>query len=130
MDLSDILEKIGDEKASLEKHLAMSCKISKEATPYFEAIGAVNWFFYFLDPKDERFVHVGATEKKYDNVGLEQWGKHLLMNDCQIYKEYNDIEKCLNNISNKWLCLMEINDQLIILSNIEKRSNMISLLSI
>lgn len=129
MDLSNLLEKIDEEKNGVKKKLKLSREISGEAAPYFEEIGVVNWFFYFFQPDNNEYMHVGKSETKYHNLGLEAWGKSLLIHGCKIFKEYKGIEKCLNNISEKWLCLMEINDELIILSSIPNRSNMISLLA-
>lgn len=130
MNEDEFLEAMLNRNNGKKDYIKLSNEISAQAAPYFEKVGAINWLFYFLREDNDSFLHVGKTMKKIHNVGLERWGLFELLHGYKIYTEYEGIEKCLDNISKEWICLMEMKDgELIVLSNLDSRSVMISLLS-
>ena len=119
-------------KESIEEHECEDKKKSLLITDEFEKrFGHLGFNFWKLSYKSEsnefkdEYISAYKFSNEWSILGIARWATFNLMQNAPILKEYEGIESYLNELGDTWLCLLEKDDGLIILSNYPNRSGLI-----
>ena len=125
-----MLEMMNELKAKVEKD-TLELEVSRNLRDDFEQeFGHQfnNWVIRWPSFEDERETHYltfSKTETKFEVRGLSRWATMRLMSGYPVFTEFRGVEQFFKDNNLPWICMIELNDELIIVSNFKTRSGLI-----